>query len=145
MGGSLNIVVFLNFCLLISAFLNPSFAENKTDSPNINCDIQKGACSQNLSKLNVTFDITPKPVKAMQDLTFHIKLTGEMPEKSPYIDLGMPGMKMGPNQVRLKLAGKNAYEGRGVIVRCPSGRTIWRASITIPEKGVADFIFNVIY
>ena len=83
----------------------------------------------------------------MQDLAFKVTLDGQLPPdaKLPYIDLGMPGMNMGPNRVKLKFTGKATYEGRGVIVKCPSGRRTWRATITVPGFGHADFIFDVIY
>jgi len=83
----------------------------------------------------------------MQDLSFRVTLDGKLPENSdsPYIDLGMPGMNMGPNRVQLKSAGNAAYEGRGVIVRCPSGRRTWQATIILPDVGQINFIFDVIY
>ncbi|MEJ2102235.1 MAG: hypothetical protein P8X68_20045 [Desulfobacterales bacterium] len=113
----------------------------------INCDLHKSSCSQTLSENTVTLEVTPRPVKAMQDLSFKISLTANLPSgtKPPYIDLGMPGMKMGPNRVHLKSTGNNTYEGRGVIVKCPSGRRIWRATVIIPGMGQTDFIFDVIY
>ena len=114
----------------------------------INCDLHTDACTQTLTAgVSVTLEVTPKRIKAMQDLSFKITLTGKLPTapKAPYIDLGMPGMKMGPNRVQLKSAGNDTYEGRGVIVRCPSGRRIWRANVIIPAVGQADFIFDVIY
>jgi hypothetical protein len=113
----------------------------------INCDLHQGACAQTLSEITVTLDVTPKPIKAMQDLSFKVTLSGSPPSdiKPPYIDLGMPGMKMGPNRVQLKSTGNDTYEGRGVIVKCPSGRRIWRATVMIPEVGQTDFIFDVIY
>jgi hypothetical protein len=83
----------------------------------------------------------------MKDLVFKVTLNRKLPPdtKLPYIDLGMPGMNMGPNRVELKFTGKDTYEGRGVIVKCPSGRRTWRATITIPDVGQSDFIFDVIY
>ena len=113
----------------------------------INCDLHQGACTRALADINVTLEVTPRPVKAMQDLSFKISLTGNLPSgtKPPYIDLGMPGMKMGPNRVHLKSTGNDTYEGRGVIVKCPSGRRLWRATVIIPGMGQTDFIFNVIY
>ena len=113
----------------------------------INCDLHAGPCSLLLSERRLTLEITPRPVKAMQDLVFKVTLNGQMlPDaKLPYIDLGMPGMNMGPNRVQLKSTGNATYEGRGVIVRCPSGRRTWRATITIPDVGQTDFIFDVIY
>ena len=110
----------------------------------INCSIHDGPCSRSLPGLEVTLDIRPKPVKAMQDLVFRVSLAGEGPDQAPYIDLGMPGMKMGPNRVILENISRTVYEGKGVIVRCPSGRRTWQATVTVPGKGKADFIFDVI-
>ena len=89
----------------------------------INCDLHQGACTRNLSGSTVTFAVTPRPVKAMQDLLFQVAFSAKLPPntKLPYIDLGMPGMKMGPN------------------------RRTWRATITVPDLGQTDFIFDVIY
>jgi hypothetical protein len=113
----------------------------------INCELHQDACTQNLAGFTVTLEVTPRPVKAMRDLSFKVTLTGKLPPntKLPYIDLGMPGMNMGPNRVQLKSAGNATYEGRGVIVRCPSGRRTWQAAVTIPDVGQTDFIFDVIY
>ena len=113
----------------------------------INCDLHQSACTQNLAGSTVTLTVTPQPVKAMQDLLFQVAITGKLPPSSklPYIDLGMPGMNMGPNRVQLKSTGNTTYEGSGVIVRCPSGRRIWQATVTIPDVGQTDFIFDVIY
>ena len=111
----------------------------------INCDAHKGACLQSLGDQTVSLEIMPRPVKAMQDLVFKVSISGNPPSKSPYIDLGMPGMKMGPNRVLLKPAGQGHYEGKGVIVRCPSGRRTWFSNVTVPEAGQVQFVFDVIY
>ncbi len=87
----------------------------------------------------------PHPVKAMQDLVFKVSVSGNPPSKSPYIDLGMPAMKMGPNRVLLKPVGRGHYEGKGVIVRCKSGRRTWFANVIITEAGEVKFVFDVIY
>ena len=87
----------------------------------------------------------PKPVKAMQDLKFLLTIKGKQPTSHPYINLGMPGMNMGPNQVKLTPARAGVYEGTGMIVRCPSGRRTWRALVTVPEIGEVSFTFDVVY
>ena len=109
------------------------------------CAIHKGGCQKAVAERLVGLDIFPKPVKAMTDLTFRVTLSGEPPPRPPYIDLGMPGMHMGPNRVILEKVSAGTYEGRGVIVRCPSGKKIWRATISIPEAGTVDFTFDVVY
>ena len=113
----------------------------------INCDLHKGTCTQSLEGTSITLEVTPRPVKALQNLVFKVTLTGKASEspKAPYIDLGMPGMNMGPNRVQLKSAGSHSYEGQGVIVKCPSGRRTWQATVTIPDTGQTQFVFDVIY
>lgn len=111
----------------------------------INCDAHHGACTRSLRDTDVILDIHPKPVKAMKDLNFTVTLTGKQPASAPYIDLGMPGMKMGPNRVSLKSSGQGVYKGSGIIVRCPSGKRIWKAAVTVPDMGSVEFIFDVIY
>ena len=69
---------------------------------------------------------------------------GDQPKRQFFMDLGMPGMKMGPNQVKMEMTAPGIYKGTGIIVRCPSGKTIWQAMVNLPGKGNADFIFDVI-
>lgn len=115
------------------------------DSSPVNCDINGSGCTRSIGERNINLDIVPKPVKAMEELTFRVEVPGTEPPKPPYIDLGMPGMEMGPNRVELKKTGDSTYEGKGVIVRCPSGKTIWRARVTVPDTGSSDFVFDVAY
>ena len=111
----------------------------------IKCDIQQGPCTKQLAGMSVTLDIQPKPVKAMKDLRFQVTISGGKGNAAPYIDLGMPGMNMGPNRVELRRVKDNVFEGQGVIVRCPSGRRTWIATVTLPEVGKVEFVFDVLY
>jgi len=131
--------------LLFITIILPVTAQATDHSKMINCDVHKGSCTQNLQGTDVLLDISPKPVKAMTDLKFTITLTGEQGVSEPFIDLGMPGMKMGPNRVLLKSNGNGVYYGTGIIVRCPSGKRIWKATVTVPGMGSVEFIFDVIY
>ena len=145
-GEGLFRILFLGMVLLSMVIYGVSAqGAEKDHSALVNCDIQHTSCTQELSDTQVVLDITPKPVKAMADLTFRITLKGKQPEAAPYIDLGMPGMKMGPNRVPLKSLGNGVHEGTGVIVRCPSGKRIWKAMVIVPNMGAAEFIFDVIY
>ena len=135
-------------CLFISLIVIidvPVHAMGKKPIEAVNCDIHHNTCTQKLSETEVILDIRPKPIKAMRNLTFKVTLKGKQPLDAPYIDLGMPGMKMGPNRVLLQSAGDNIYEGIGIIVRCPSGKRIWKATVTVPDMGSAEFVFDVIY
>jgi hypothetical protein len=113
-----------------------------------NCNIQQGACESLVAGTKVTLDISPKPVRAMRDLTFRVTVadsgSGEI-TAMPYLDLNMPAMDMGANRVLLNKSGRGVFEGRGVIVRCMSGKRTWRARITVPGIGTADFVFDVVY
>ena len=131
--------------LFFFTIILPNTAQAMDHSKMINCDVHHGTCTQKLMDMDIIFDISPKPVKAMTDLNFTITLTGKQGVSEPFIDLGMPGMKMGPNRVLLKSNGKGVYSGTGNIVRCPSGKRIWKATVTVPDMGSAEFIFDVIY
>jgi hypothetical protein len=130
---------------LLFAIFFTNTARATDHSKMINCNIHHGTCTLKLSDTDITLDIGPKPVKAMTDLKFTVSLAGNKDVSEPYIDLGMPGMKMGPNRVLLKAVGKGVYTGTGIIVRCPSGKRIWKATVTVPDKGSVEFIFDVIY
>ncbi len=125
--------------------LGKATAADPTPESLVNCSIQQGPCIKDLGGMTVTLDILPKPVIAMKDLKFQVILSGEKPITNPYIDLGMPGMDMGPNRVQLRAVKDSVYEGQGIIVRCPSGRRTWKATVTLPGAGQAEFVFDVIY
>jgi hypothetical protein len=91
----------------------------------------------------VLLDIAPKPVKAMRELTFSVEVPGYGGAGSPWVDLGMAGMRMAPNRVDLVKEGDGRYRGKGVLVRCPSGMRTWTATVHLPGKGKALFTFDV--
>lgn len=134
------------FILMVLAWAAvAAFASDAKTEGIINCDIRNQPCVRQVSGGSLTFDIRPKPVKAMAELTFEVKMEGVTLSGPPVIDLSMPGMKMGPNQVKLKMTGAGLYQGTGIIVRCPSGKTLWQALVHLPGIGDADFIFDVVY
>ena len=134
--------ILIPLILLFFAALG-SASETACDEP-VDCDIHHGPCTREVSNSSVSLDISPKPLKAMKDLIFRVTSQGQESSEDPYIDLSMPGMKMGPNRVNLRTVGKGRYEGQGVIIGCPSGRRIWKATVTLPGVGVAEYVFNVI-
>ena len=135
--------------LVLAIFATFASAASAADIK-INCDIQRGPCIQKTGNgLTVEFDIKPKPVTAMSDLTFLITFTrGGMPfaGSTAALDLAMPGMFMGKNLPILKRTGSGRFEGRGIIPRCPTGKKTWQADIIIVHEGktdVAGFVFEV--
>ena len=96
------------------------------------------------SNHTVTLNIEPKPVSAMKELTFSLTVTpsDKLPDKL-LLDLSMPGMQMGKNQVTLVKKSTNTYEGKGIIVRCMSRQTLWQITILSDELKNPAFTFNV--
>lgn len=133
----LSIVFFL--FLFFTAFSSASSAE-----ANPPCDLNYTSCTQTFSGCHVTLDINPKPIRAMKNLTFILVVSGKKPEAEPSIDLGMPGMKMGLNRLNLTLVKESTYQGKGVVVKCPSGKKTWQALVTIPPLGTVEFVFDVL-
>jgi hypothetical protein len=108
------------------------------------CNIQEGPCVKDSGGVRVAFDVLPKPVRSMRELTFRVKAEGlrERPE-TLLLDLSMPGMDMGPNRVELRMARDGSYEGKGVIVKCASGRKLWKARVLDGGENIAEYTFNV--
>jgi hypothetical protein len=122
-----------------------SAAENRSD-----CDIQRGSCfTETGDGMTIEFDIQPKPVAAMSELTFIVNLSrGGSPvtEASTALDLSMPGMFMGKNRPVVRQVYNGRYEGKGIITKCPSGNKTWQAEVTVKHAGktaVASFVFEV--
>jgi len=96
------------------------------------CDAGTSPCAQPLPGGGVaTLEIAPRPVRAMRDLDFTVRVTppGAIGAKGLSIRLTMPGMYMGENVVRLSPGGDGVFRGKGVVVRCGSGRRDWSAEL----------------
>jgi hypothetical protein len=108
------------------------------------CNIHQGPCTVMAGNHSVTLNIEPKPVSAMKELTFILTVSpcNKLPE-TLLLDLSMPGMQMGKNQLTLVRKSGCRYEGKGIIVRCMSGRTLWQVTILSDELNNPAFTFNV--
>ena len=108
------------------------------------CNINQGPCTITAGNRTVTLNIEPKPVNSMKNLTFSITVTpcDKLPQ-TLLLDLSMPGMPMGKNQVMLVRKGGCMYEVKGIIVRCMSGRTLWQVTILSDDLQNPAFTFNV--
>ena len=139
--------LFLRKILLPSILLLLTIACSPGE-PEPDCVIDQGPCVCHQDGTMVTLDISPRPVRAMRELRFSVLATRggtTVRQAEVEADLTMPGMVMGENRVRLKPLADGSYRGTGIIVRCPSGRTVWKASISIKERErvtTADFLFH---
>ncbi|HYQ81326.1 MAG TPA: FixH family protein [Anaeromyxobacteraceae bacterium] len=113
--------------------------EAQRSARGVDCDLSAGRCERPLEAAGarVTLEVEPRPVQSMKDLTFTVSVRrGSLPVTDAEADLSlsMPGMFMGENRVHLVHLGGGVYRGRGVIVRCPSGRRIWSAEVTLRRR-----------
>jgi len=143
-NGILSAVIGL-LLVLLPAGVAPAGSLDRID-----CTIQNAPCVKMTgSGMEVTFDVTPRPVKTMQELEFIVtlKIQGKpVSEASILFDLSMPGMFMGNNQPKLTEATSGSYRGRGVIPRCTTGLKTWQALIAISLGGQIEqvaFLFEV--
>jgi len=133
----------LSALVLLSALLLGTYASALGAEEAPDCLIDRGPCTGTVAGRQVVFDISPKPVRFMKELTFTIRAPGMKTAPTVLLDLSMPGMYMGINQVTLKRVSDGSYSGKGIIPRCPSGRKLWRAEVTLPGAGKASYTFNV--
>ncbi|MFA5352783.1 MAG: hypothetical protein WC291_01005 [Thermodesulfovibrionales bacterium] len=119
--------------------LSCSAQQSSPDLPD--CDISQGPCAKTVMNRQVVLEISPRPVEAMKELSFRLTAEG-CREREIFLDLTMPGMYMGENRVVLRRV-RGAYEGKGIIPRCPSGRRLWQATIDIPGTGKVSYRFDV--
>jgi nitrogen fixation protein FixH len=137
------------------------------------CDLGQGPCTAPLEGGGeVTLEISPRPIRTMQELTVRVSERG--PESRPRpeevmrseafpievsVSFSMPGMEMGTNRVVLGPGALDPKTGRvhdpdvhgkAVLVRCPSGRREWVAEVSVvarkpggPDIRTARFPFTV--
>jgi len=147
-------VLISSTCLLLAVF-SISGCSQRPENPAAECRIDAGACIKKMraEDLTVSLDIRPKPVKTMSELVFSVSLSkGGAPVTGADValNLTMPGMYMAANKTALQHKGGGKYEGKGVIVRCPSGRKRWKAEVLINKNGAGqgpeiktDYVFEV--
>ena len=93
----------------------------------------------------VQFTVTPQPVQAMKPLLFQVTVHNDREPQSVLVDLSMPDMYMGINQVTMRKSSPGVYEGVGIIPICPSGLKLWQASVIIDHQVTGNYYFDVQY
>lgn len=109
------------------------------------CDLGARACTRVLpGGGEVTLELGPRPLRMMTELAAAVTLRQAGAPLEPdavTVSFAMPGMEMGRNEVRLARSGAGRFEGKAVLVRCPSGRKDWIATVSISRAGtVADAV-----
>lgn len=102
------------------------------------CDLGAGPCTAPLSGGGeVTLGLGPRPLRAMADLevTAEVREGGAPLAGAVSVRFEMKGMQMFPAEARLAPAGPGRHAGRAVLVRCPSGRRDWTATVQVTPPG----------
>lgn len=113
------------------------------------CDLAAGPCARPLTGGGeVVLELSPRPLAAMRELGVRVVVRGGIPTATPTptpalaaapdavsVSFSMPGMEMGENRVVLSPAGDGAWEGKAVLVRCPSGRRDWVVQVDVTPAG----------
>jgi hypothetical protein len=114
------------------------------------CDPARAPCAQALRGATVILEVSPKPPRTMRELDFTLSVAPPAAAGAGdgQVSFTMPGMYMGDHRVHLAPDGAGRWRGKGVLVRCPSGKTTWAADVALPAAPGRDplratFTFDV--
>ncbi len=113
------------------------------------CDLAAAACVAGAGPYEVRLDLAPRPLRTMVELGAVVELRRDgapVDGAAVILSFEMRGMPMGENRRALAAAGDGRYAGKAVLVRCPSGRKDWVATVAVSEQGpasAATFEFSV--
>jgi nitrogen fixation protein FixH len=102
------------------------------------CDVGAGPCALPLpGGGEVRLELGPRPLVTMKELAVRVDLgAGAASDRaSVSVSFSMPGMNMGENRSRLAPAAPGRFEGKAVLVRCPSGGREWLADVEVAAPG----------
>jgi hypothetical protein len=114
------------------------------------CDLSAGPCTEVAGPFEVRLDLGPRPLRTMAELVAALELKRDgapLDGATVVLSFDMRGMSMGENRRTLTGAGGGRYAGKAVLVRCPSGRKDWLATVVVEVAGApratAAFEFRV--
>jgi hypothetical protein len=107
----------------------------------VHCDAGMRSCAGDAGGVRVVLDLSPHPPVPLKEIDAAVRLTrgGEpVAGAEVAVELSMPGMFMGDNRIPLRATGAGHYAGKGVLLRCASGRRDWVAEVVIRQAGGAE-------
>lgn len=91
-----------------------------------------------------TLDLSPRPVRVMKEIQFTLQLNSfDFQPEEILLDLTMPEMYMGENQVKLIPVKENQYVGKGIFPECSSGFKRWNIEIIFSKKYSTNIQFDI--
>lgn len=134
------------FLVLLTIYMLLVVACAEHDEGQEPCRFDEGPCVKKVNSREFILETNPAPPQAFKETTFILSIKdGGVKSDEIILNLSMPGMYMGKNQIILKRNGKDTFTGKGIIPRCPSGKTLWQAELTMPDGMKIDFMFHVRY
>ncbi|MCS7149612.1 MAG: hypothetical protein N2Z40_03230 [Caldimicrobium sp.] len=132
---------FLSLALVLLLFVG--FSQRALVAKETECDLQKSACEVFFGKHKIIFDLKPKPVRAMQELTIEIQIDPPLQAEELLVDFTMPEMYMGENKAKVKKILAAQYEGKIILPRCK--KTLWQAEVIdlSTKKTLAKILFHI--
>ncbi len=105
-------------------------------SRTVGCDVGARPCIAALDGAGeVSLELAPRPLRTMQELSVRAEARGVPAGSRVRVAFTMDDMWMGENAVALAETAPGRWEGRAVLVRCPSGRKGWTAEVTVAPPG----------
>jgi hypothetical protein len=119
------------------AAAGPGLGQGRADAGG--CELGAGPCPAALGGgVELSLELSPRPLRAMRELAVVARLASAgapVDGAAVSVSFDMVGMSMGDNTVQLTAAGGGRYEGKAVLVRCPTGRRDWLAAVAVRQAG----------
>lgn len=95
----------------------PQFAQINSTLEPLPCDLNAGECNAEFKGVSVAFELTPRPVRAMQPVNLKISSMQGLNFKNPSVEAHGLNMDMGTIKVALEKT-QDGYEGKMVLSSC---------------------------
>ncbi|ABI57160.1 hypothetical protein ACN2MM_09825 [Alkalilimnicola ehrlichii MLHE-1] len=101
------------------------------------CDLHRGACEAHWPDgTQLTFAITPRPIRMQQRLQLHAEVTGPTPPERVQVDFQGVEMYMGYNRPELERR-DGRWQSLGILPLCVADQMTWEATVML-HRGEAD-------
>jgi nitrogen fixation protein FixH len=105
------------------------------------CDAGVRSCAATAGTTRVILDLSPHPPAPLKEIEASVRLVRDgapVAGAQVTVELAMPGMFMGENRIATTAGPDGSYSGKGVLLRCASGRRDWAAEVVIRQPGAPE-------
>lgn len=105
------------------------------------CDAGVRSCAATAGPIRLVLDLSPRPPLPLKEIEATVRLVRDgapLAGAEVTVELSMPGMFMGDNRIATKAGPDGRYSGKGVLLRCASGRRDWAAEVVIRIPGAPE-------